>query len=68
MGGLSWLTWYYQCSKYNNSKNALIDHFQKDVIIQIFRNAIVEADATQLMINSAFAYQQLFFSPWKHTD
>lgn len=33
-----------------------------------FRNAIVEADATQLMINSAFAYQQLFFSPWKHTD
>lgn len=32
------------------------------------RNVIVEADATQLMINRAFAYQQLFFSPWKHTD
>lgn len=26
-----------------------------------FRNVIVEADATQLMINSAFAYQQLIF-------
>lgn len=33
-----------------------------------FRNVTVEADATQLMINSAFAYRQLFPSPWKHAD